>query len=123
MHRIKSALSVVALLALVVSNSAIGADTLARWTWDPPTTGSAAVSYTAVAVTDTTDPGGSQVASAADLPDPEVTLAIPDDVRVFVRVVAKDAQGRFGPWSVFSEPQIFEGPPGACSRPSFTGRQ
>jgi len=89
--------------------------------WTVPTTGTVATHYEAYAVTDTLNPWDSQVASA-NVTTNQASLVIPNDLRVFVRVRALDADNKIGPFSVFSDPYFYASPPGACGKPRFKSR-
>lgn len=101
-----AALGIIALTAMAVISQA--ANVTARWS--PPTTGSPAVGYVLEVYYN------DSLATTVTVQD---TVYVLQDVEQLVsytaRVRAYDALNRVGPWSVMSEPYVWDqGAPGSC---------
>lgn len=114
MKRIVHALLVLALLLpLTVASAPLNV----TYTWTPPTTGAACVSYDVERSLD----GGATWQMFTTTTAPSAVVLAPDLTPILVRVRGVDALGRKGAYSDPSNPFTNDpGPPGACGKPSRT---
>lgn len=83
-----------------------------RATWNPPTTGSPVVMYTLEVLED------GMPFVVAETPDTTYVFTAQHGVPYVARVLGTDDQDRDGPWSLWSDPFVFDaGPPGGCGAP------
>jgi hypothetical protein len=86
--------------AILAVGTAAQAQESVSYTWTAPTTGAPVDHY----VVQHSEDGGAWVTVDDDVPTNTYELTAAFDVEHRIRVAGVDAQGRWGPWSVASEP-------------------
>lgn len=101
------------IILMLLEGTAQAADIERDYGWDAPTDGSPAVRYEVQV-----DTGGGWV-DVGTTATTQTTITIPEGSTSMVRVRAEDQDGRFGLWSVASEPYTDLGAPGQAGQPTM----
>lgn len=115
---LRKTLIIVACVVLVGSGGWAQSSPTVTATWTAPTEGSPVVEYE---LRITGSDGSEFTVYTADLTYQFAPGTFEPNVEYVATVRGKDAQDRAGPWSVPSNPYVFDpGPPGACGPISWT---